>query len=347
VKVFISWSGAISHQVALSLRDWLPSVLQAVEPYVSSEDIDKGARWSTDISQELEDSTFGIICVTPDNLQAPWVNFEAGALSKSLERSRVAPLLFGVDRTAVQGPLVQFQSTLAQHDDMQKLVGSLNSACDPARLDDARLDATFEVWWPHLEKQLASIAVKPSKSQTPQRDTDDVLAEVLELVRGQQKLLATPEQLLPPRYISWALREADPGSLSTGDPVFRLLAGAWHQLERALGDYPGTPPEVAQAIARLERPIRTINLWTRRSRTVRRARPREGTGEIPDSLRALTRRRVRDEAPDIVREEVPEIVRQEAPEIVREEVPRIIREEAPELIREQTDAETTDPDTLE
>lgn len=106
MKVFISWSGSQSHHVAIALRDWLPSVLQIVEPYVSSEDIDKGARWSTDISKELEDSNFGIICVTPENIDAPWVNFEAGALSKSLDRSRVAPFLFAVDRTAIQGSFV-------------------------------------------------------------------------------------------------------------------------------------------------------------------------------------------------------------------------------------------------
>ena len=70
MKVFLSWSGHRSHQVALALRDWLPSVIQSITPYVSSEDIDKGARWSTDIAKELEDSTFGILCVTKDNLEA-------------------------------------------------------------------------------------------------------------------------------------------------------------------------------------------------------------------------------------------------------------------------------------
>src|SRR4051794_33907999 len=109
MKVVISWSGQLSHGVALALRDWLPSVIQSIEPFVSSEDIDKGARWSSDIPKELEDSSFGILCIPTQNLDAPWVNFEAGALSKSLERSRVAPFLFGVDRTDVKGPLLQFQ----------------------------------------------------------------------------------------------------------------------------------------------------------------------------------------------------------------------------------------------
>jgi hypothetical protein len=68
------------------LRDWLPSVIQSLEPYVSSEDIDKGTRWSSDIAKELDNSAYGILCVTQDNLAAPWINFEAGALSKSVDK---------------------------------------------------------------------------------------------------------------------------------------------------------------------------------------------------------------------------------------------------------------------
>ena len=99
MKVFISWSGNKSHKVALLFREWLPSVIQSVVPYVSSEDIDKGARWSTDIAKELEDSTFGILCVTKENLNAPWLSFEAGALSKTMDKSFVTPFLFDIKRS--------------------------------------------------------------------------------------------------------------------------------------------------------------------------------------------------------------------------------------------------------
>ncbi|WP_052700655.1 TIR domain-containing protein [Methylocucumis oryzae] len=120
MKVFLSWSGTKSHKVALVFRDWLPSVIQEITPYVSSEDIDKGARWSTDIAKELEDSTFGILCVTKENISAPWLTFEAGALSKTMDKSFVSPFLFDIKRSEVDGPILQFQSTIFEKEDIQK-----------------------------------------------------------------------------------------------------------------------------------------------------------------------------------------------------------------------------------
>ncbi|GLH70799.1 hypothetical protein GETHPA_23320 [Geothrix rubra] len=209
MKVFISWSGTTSHKVALALRDWLPSVIQTLKPYVSSEDIDKGARWSSDIAGELDASSFGILCLTKDNIEAPWLNFEAGALSKSIDKSRVCPFLFRVDRSDVEGPVLQFQSTIHNHDDVLKLVKSLNNACQSDILDEIRLEKSFEVWWPRLQEALSSIPDQPSEPEyQPDQEESNVtqkqmkvLEEILELSRNNHKILRDPTSILPPGYV--------------------------------------------------------------------------------------------------------------------------------------------------
>jgi len=203
MKVFLSWSGTRSHKVAKIFRDWLPSVIQAIVPYVSSEDIDKGARWSTDIAKELEDSTFGILCVTRENINAPWLTFEAGALSKTMDKSFVSPFLFDIKRSEVDGPILQFQSTIFEKEDLKKLVKTLNKACEKDGLANDRLEKAFEVWYPTLESDLEKLKGAPpdtqdesvgAELQTPK--AHEILEEILDLSRINQKLLRNPDNLL-------------------------------------------------------------------------------------------------------------------------------------------------------
>jgi len=196
MKVFLSWSGEQSHKVAVVFRDWFPSVIQSLVPYVSSEDIDKGARWSTDIATELEDSTFGILCVTKENINAPWLTFEAGALSKTMDKAFVSPFLFNIKRSEVDGPILQFQSTIFDKEDINKLLKTLNKACGDDKLTDERLDKAFNVWYPTLEEELNKI--KPSdgvqeSTEKPAAQENEILEEILELSRLNQKLLRNPD----------------------------------------------------------------------------------------------------------------------------------------------------------
>lgn len=202
MKVFISWSGNKSHKVALVFRDWFPSVIQSIEPYVSSEDIDKGARWSTDIAKELENSTFGILCVTKENMNAPWLSFEAGALSKTMDKSFVSPFLFDIKRSEVNGPILQFQSTIFQKEDIKKLLNTLNKACGESCITDARLEKAFDVWYPTLEDELNKLRNVQDESDEHKLQEDDkvhtseILEEILDLSRNNQKLLRNPEPKL-------------------------------------------------------------------------------------------------------------------------------------------------------
>jgi hypothetical protein len=194
MKVFISWSGTKSQKVAMVLKEWLPSVIQSLEPYVSSEDIDKGARWSTDIATELENSSFGILCVTRDNLNAPWISFEAGALSKSMDKSFVTPFLFDIKRSEVNGPILQFQSTIFEREDIKKLICTLNKACEDSGIPESRLDSAFEVWYPRLEEELKNISnskneTDNAKQKEPETHNSAIMEEMLNLSRDNQKLL--------------------------------------------------------------------------------------------------------------------------------------------------------------
>lgn len=81
MKVFISWSGPLSKKLAEAIRDWLPGVIQMVNPYFTPSDIEKGGRWSTDIAKELSSSEVGVLCITRDNIHSDWILFEAGAVA--------------------------------------------------------------------------------------------------------------------------------------------------------------------------------------------------------------------------------------------------------------------------
>jgi hypothetical protein len=112
LKVFISWSGEKSYGIARELGKWLPYIIQAIKPFVSSGNIRKGARWSDVLAEELKETQYGIICITRQNVMSPWINFEAGALSKMIGQSYVSPLLFDVEPSRLRGPLSQFQATV-------------------------------------------------------------------------------------------------------------------------------------------------------------------------------------------------------------------------------------------
>ncbi len=183
MNIFISWSGNRSKLLAESLRDWLPNVIQKLKPWMSASDIDKGSRWLKEISEKLESTNFGIICLTPENLNEPWILFEAGALSKAIDNSMVCPILLDLDPSLLKGPLSQFQATQGSRDDISKLLGTLNRNLEDGKLTEKRLEEAFTLWWPKLESQIHGIPSTDPKLET-RRSTEDILLEILRIVRG-------------------------------------------------------------------------------------------------------------------------------------------------------------------
>jgi hypothetical protein len=149
----------------LALRNWLPAVLNYADPWVSSEDIDKGAVWNAELRAALDAACFGIICLTGENLEKPWIYFEAGAMSRTLEK-RVAPLLVGISKDEVKDPLAQFQLTAFEKEDVRKLVHSVNRASSPP-IDDDRVNRQFDACWPGLVEAVGK--VRSTTVETPKQ----------------------------------------------------------------------------------------------------------------------------------------------------------------------------------
>jgi len=182
MRVFISWSGDRSKAIADALHQWLPTIIQSIDPWMSEHDIDKGARSIPAISKELE-TQFGIICLTPENLNAPWLLFEAGALSKSQDDSSVCTLLYNLEHVDVQGPLSQFQHTKAIEEDVRKLLQAINKASTDTSITDQQLQVSFNRGWPELAEKLRSI---PLTTEDPgsKRTDRDLIEESLTLLRS-------------------------------------------------------------------------------------------------------------------------------------------------------------------
>jgi hypothetical protein len=157
MKVFISWSGDQSRHIAQALRDWLPDVLQAVTLRMSDTDIESGAKWQAELSKQLDECRFGIVCVTPENQAEPWLNFEAGALSRTLGSvTFVCPYLHDIEPEGLTGPLSQFQSRKADKEGTWQLVYDINNRLDEnEKLSQAKVEKAFERWWEELEKSLS------------------------------------------------------------------------------------------------------------------------------------------------------------------------------------------------
>lgn len=190
MKVFISWSKERSLIVAKALEEWLPQVINQVQPWMSAKSIESGKLSISQISDALETTNFGIICVTPENQYETWLNFEAGALSKAVKGANASaiPLLVGFDGiAALKPPLSNYQAHLAIEQDIKVIVHAINDALTAPR-DIAQLDAAFDKWWPDLEvsiKEAEQWAASTTRTTpaTRERMQEQKIDEVLQSVK--------------------------------------------------------------------------------------------------------------------------------------------------------------------
>lgn len=191
MRIFVSWSGDLSQVVARVFCDWIPYVLPDVEPYISTSDIEKGARWETELAKQLDETDYGVVCLTRSNVYSPWLNFESGALAKRLGHSRLVPFLFGMGRADIpsSSPLSHFQSVVFDEADILQLVRDMNRELTTPT-SEQRLTVIFAKWWPDFQQRLIEISNDPklqATDQLPLPSERELIAEVLELSRAHRR----------------------------------------------------------------------------------------------------------------------------------------------------------------
>ena len=186
MKVFLSWAGEESKYVAEVLKDWLPQVIQNLEPWMSTH-IDKGDSWDEAIAKGLNDSPVGILCLTKESIKSNYLHYEAGAIS-NVPNSKVCTFLFGVNNADVEQPLGRFQNTKNEKEDILKLLITLNNKLYETgnkSLTEVQIAKALQINWGEISELLA----KAPKSDTApvKRKDRELLEEILQTVRDTGK----------------------------------------------------------------------------------------------------------------------------------------------------------------
>jgi hypothetical protein len=204
MTVFISWSGPRSKAIAHVFKKHLEYVIQGLPTFMSDKDIASGTQWFQEINDKLHEATFGIVCATPENLERPWLSFEAGALANQAERSRVVPVVFGMNKDNLPAPLNGFNGVDLDEDGFLRLIESIHEALDITTKWPI-VKASAHRLWPEIEADLKAIpAPSDAEAPAPGFDMEDAVKEMRgllrELVDRQGASQLPPE--LDPRWVN-------------------------------------------------------------------------------------------------------------------------------------------------
>ncbi len=192
MKLFLSWSKDESKQYANVFKEELPTLFPNTEIFMSDTDISMGSFSIPTIMQELENSTYGILFITPDNKDEPWINFEAGALSKGLSDMHVTPIGFrGIEMEYLSSPIKNYQGFLFEELKFKKTMNEINRLTDtplPKKTFDVLLNSVWESLSDKIEKITDDYKIdKKSKEDPVEGKLNLILSELTKMNRNKNK----------------------------------------------------------------------------------------------------------------------------------------------------------------
>ncbi|MCC5086434.1 hypothetical protein [Xanthomonas campestris] len=225
--------------------------MQAVDPWISSKDIDRGSIWFNEIFDQLKDTNFGIVFVTKENQDKPWLLFESGALSKGLAESRICTVLIDLNVRDIDSgsPLRQINHTTVDKDSVLSLVKTINKRIESGQIQEKRLEQTFNALWSDFDNKIQEILSSDPAPTSPERKDQDVLNDILENVLRINKKVSTSGHRPPSKYIDQhhaklLVKHLVKMDMDRGDIIEAtgtLVPSAW--LNRQIDTYLGKDPE--------------------------------------------------------------------------------------------------------
>lgn len=142
-KIFVSWSGENSNQIAIALKEILQNNIfkdTCLDCFVSDVDISSGDDWWNKIKTELKKCKLGIVCITKENLRAPWVYFESGAMvARDL---KLIPLLVNCDFKALNNTPIATKHMVDfyNQEKFNTMIRTINKELNLLQINDSNLD---------------------------------------------------------------------------------------------------------------------------------------------------------------------------------------------------------------
>lgn len=167
-SVFIGYGGQKSRLVAQALREWLRCLSPDIQPWLSTLDMPPGGLWPLQLANKLQKTRAGILCVTKDNTSSSWLNFEAGALSRSVETALVVPYAIDLDPSSIPTPIGHFQGVAATRRDTLRMVSRLFEALGA---DYDWKSNIFDAFWPMMNRFItAANTIVPLDAEAVETD---------------------------------------------------------------------------------------------------------------------------------------------------------------------------------
>lgn len=191
--VFISWSGKRNKELARLFVLYGKDLLTNVSFYFSSDEIKGGEKQRQNIESGLNNTNFGIVFLTSTNLSSKWIYFEAGAISRTLEKHRIIPLLYDIDIEKIGEPFSAYQGFKIDKESLLKVFIDINDFQENwNKIPEQTIKNNFNRLWKDFDFDLKKVneinedEVHPEIRDASLLSQDDMLREILLSVRDNE-----------------------------------------------------------------------------------------------------------------------------------------------------------------